>query len=334
MLDDLGKLDRATIALGLISGGGSALLVCPDDEITLEQLVAVAQFLQAAGATIDELNAVRSWLCQVKGGGLARACTAGRIETLIISDVVGDDLSLIASGPCQASNVSAQQAHEILKRFIEGATTDVSGAVIDALEFIGKRAGTGKIHPPLGDHIRNNLIATNALALEAAQSRADSLGYRVKMCGARIQGDAYQGGREFAATCQELRQHGGRWCVISGGEPTLVLNPLRPAGCRGGRNQAWALAALDELWKVQNLELHGMAILAGGTDGEDGPCDVAGAVATQEVLTAARDRGLDPNCYMQGNNEYTFFAQAGGHLDTGGGTNTNVGDIHIACINA
>jgi glycerate 2-kinase len=268
----------------------------------------------------------------VKAGGLARSCAAGRIETLIISDVVGDDLSVIASGPCQASDVTAEQAYEILKHFVGSANVAVCRAVVESLEYIHNLAKADGVHSPLGDHVRNNLIATNAVALEAARLKAEELGYRVMMLGSTNQGNAYDGGRESANLCQQLRKGGGHWCVISGGEPTLVLNPRRPAGSRGGRNQAWALAALDELWRVRGLDLQGIAILAGGTDGEDGPCDVAGAIATQEVLIASRAQVLNPASFLEHNNEYTFFAQAGGHLDTGGGTNTNVCDIRVACI--
>lgn len=334
MIDDLRMLDGTTIALGLISGGGSALLVCPRDGIEFQQLLSVTQFLQNAGATIHELNAVRGWLCQVKAGGLARLCTARCIETLIISDVVGDDLSVIASGPCHANTVSAQQAYVILKHFMNAAQESVSPDVHASLEFIHKLAQAGQQHPALGDHVRNNLIATNATALDAAQSKAEQLGYRVVFCGSTNQGEAYSGGRQFANFCHALRNLGGRWCVLSGGEPTLVVNPQRPAGCRGGRNQAWALAALDELWQVRGVDLAGLAILSGGTDGEDGPCDTAGAVATQEVLLAARDQSLTPAAYLEHNNEYNFFTQTGGHLDTPHGTHTNVCDIRVACISA
>jgi len=335
MLEELSSLDHDTIALGLISGGGSALLVSPrDDGVSLEHLLAVTQFLQTAGATIHELNSVRSWLCQVKAGGLARMCKAGRIETLIISDVVGDDLSVIASGPCRASDISAQQAYEILKHFIDDARFEIAREVVESLEHIGNLARTGAVHSPLGNHVRNNLIATNALALDASRLKAEELGYCVVMRGSTNQGDAYEGGRHFANHCQELRKRGGRTCVISGGEPTLVLNPQRSAGSRGGRNQAWALAALDELWQIRELDLEGMAILAGGTDGEDGPCDVAGAIVTPEVLNQARDRNLNPAPFLENNNEYAFFTQVGGHLDTGGGTDTNVYDVRVACINS
>jgi glycerate-2-kinase len=334
MLGDLETLDEATIALGLFSGGGSALLVCPRDGIEFEQLLAVTQFLQNAGATIHELNAVRSWLCQVKAGGLAHLCTAGRIETLIISDVVGDDLSVIASGPCHSSSVSAQQAYDIFKHFIDDAHDDISADLHAAQEVVRQLASDDQQHPALGDHVRNNLIATNGTALAAAEQKADQLGYRVVSRGSANQGDAYSGGRQFANFCQELRELGGRWCVTSGGEPTLAVNPHRPAGCRGGRNQAWALAALDELWQVRGCDLTGLAILSGGTDGEDGPCDVAGAVVTQEVLESARAKTLTPVDYLRHNNEYAFFASTTGHLDTAGHTHTNVSDLRVACIAA
>ncbi|MEX2318146.1 MAG: DUF4147 domain-containing protein [Pirellulales bacterium] len=334
MIDDLVHLDRRTIALGLISGGGSALLVQPREGVGLEQIGAVTTFLQDSGATIHELNGVRSWLSLEKAGGLARQCNAGRIETLIISDVVGDDLGVIASGPCCASDVTARQAYACLKQFVEAAKGDVPDGVRKSLQFIGKLADEGATHPALGRHVRNNLIATNDMAMKAAQRKAEDLEYRVVMCGSTNQGEAYSGGRQFANFCQRLRELGGRWCVISGGEPTLVVNAKRPDGCRGGRNQAWALAALSELWKVRGVDLLGMALLAGGTDGEDGPCDVAGAVATQEVLTAADDQQLDLDFYLTNNDEYSFFERTGGLFSTGGGTHTNVSDLRVACIDA
>jgi hydroxypyruvate reductase len=334
MIEDLGNLDQNTIALGLFSGGGSALMVQPREGVGLDQLVALTKFLQDAGATIHELNGVRSWLSQEKAGGLARLCNAGRIETLIISDVVGDDLGVIASGPCFASDVTARQAHDCLAHFVGAAQGNVPEGVTKSLQFIFKLADDGAVHPAPGGHVRNNLIATNAVATAAAQKKAEDLKYRVVMFGSTNQGDAYSGGRQFANLCQEFRERGGRWCVISGGEPTLVVNAKRPAGCRGGRNQAFALAALDELWNVRGVDLRGMAILAGGTDGEDGPCDVAGAVVTQEVLTAAHDQQLDLDGYLTNNDEYSFFERSGGHFTTGGGTNTNVADLRVACIDA
>jgi hydroxypyruvate reductase len=318
MLSDLASLDASTLAIGLISGGGSALLVAPRDGVELSQLLAVTRFLQADGATIHELNAVRGWLCQTKAGGLARVCTAGRIETLIISDVVGDDVSVIASGPCHANNTTAEDALRILTAFLDNSPGRVDRDVLAAREFLLGLTEAGATHAAVGDHVRNNLIATNALAVEAACDKARKLGYQVDSLGSTNTGDAYVGGRQFANYCEDLRALGGRWCVISGGEPTLVLNPNRPAGCRGGRNQAWALAALDELWSVRGFDLTNLAILAGGTDGEDGPCDVAGAIVTEETLEQARRCQLEPADFLDQNNEYAFFNEAGGHLDTGG----------------
>jgi hydroxypyruvate reductase len=331
MIADLSRLDDTTLALGLFSGGGSAMLACPRPGVDLSQLLAVTQFLHAAGATIHELNGVRSWLCADKAGGLARCCRAGRIETLLISDVVGDDLGVIASGPCHASQVSAAQAAAVLKHSADRAA-DIPAEVSQALQFLEQLAALGAAHPPLGDHVRNNLVATNAMALEAASEKARELGYRVVDCGSANEGDAYRGGREFANLCQEHRSESSRTCILSGGEPVLALNPCRPPGCRGGRNQAWALAAIDELCHERRIGLAGIAILAGGTDGEDGPCDVAGAVATQEVIEVARELGLHSDDFIRDNNEYAFFERTGGHLDTGGGTDTNVGDIRVACV--
>ncbi len=332
MLDDLARLDRKTLALGLISGGGSALLVQPREGVSLEELVAVTKFLQEAGATIHELNGVRSWLSVEKAGGLARLCTAGRVETLIISDVVGDDLGVIASGPCYSSDVTARQAYDWLAHDVDATKGFVATDLSESLDFLGRLASAGATHPPVGKHVRNNLIATNAVAMEAARQKAQVLGYRVVMRGSANQGDAYAGGREFANFCQGLRKQSGRWCVLSGGEPTLAVNPGRPTGCRGGRNQAWALAALDELANVRGLDLAGLAILSGGTDGEDGPCDVAGAVASLEVLAAARAQQLDLRQFLLNNDEYAFFARTGGQLSTGGGTGTNVADLRVACL--
>jgi hydroxypyruvate reductase len=202
------------------------------------------------------------------------------------------------------------------------------------LEHLQVLADSGKTYQLVGDHVRNNLIAMNALAVDAACDKARELGYQVVSLGSENTGDAYEGGRQVARQCQELRERGGRWCLISGGEPTLVLNPNRAPGCRGGRNQAWALAALDELASIRGTTLDGIAILAGGTDGEDGPCDVAGAVVSAEIRERTRRLALDPRQFLRENNEYRYFQLTGGHLDTGGGTNTNVGDIRVACISS
>lgn len=320
------SLQPRDLCLVLISGGGSALLPAPVPGITLADKQAVTRFLMSSGATINELNTVRKRLSRVKGGGLARACQQGRLISLIISDVVGDPLDIIASGPTILDTSSPQQALAILSKF-RAAPPHVPQSVFDVLEHAARDWISA---PEVSEDIRNVVIGNNAVALQAAAVKAAELGYTVQSLGSNNQGDANSVGRELARRCLEELQSPVRsqpLCILSGGEPVVHLTPTdRPR--KGGRNQQLVLAALIDLWPA---DLTRTALLSGGTDGEDGPTDAAGAFLDSHIRAQAIALGLDAQVYLDACNAYPFFEPCGGLIKTGP-THTNVMDLRVALV--
>lgn len=325
----------------LLTGGGSALLPAPVPEITFDDKLRVTQLLSAAGANIEQLNTVRRQLSLVKGGGLARACGAGRLVTLIISDVLGDSLEIIASGPTVPGATTASDAVAVL----DTLSLSAEPAVARIVHFLRGQespplplgAGRGEGLWPasrgssLGErpiaHVSHHILGNNATAVDAAGIEAERLGYSHAMISAsRSEGAAEDVGRHLAEMALRMRNEGGPDCLISGGEPTVTLVDESRRG-QGGRNQQLALAALAEL---DNCD--GIALLAGGTDGEDGPTDAAGAIVAPDVVRAAKERGLDPHDYLSRNDAYNFFRQTGGLFITGP-TQTNVCDLRVVTVN-
>jgi hydroxypyruvate reductase len=315
------------LCLVLLSGGGSALLPAPKPPLTLADKLAVTRFLTDSGATIEELNTVRKRLSLIKGGGLARASGAGHLIALIISDIVGDPLDLIASGPTCADSTTNADALGVLRKF-HAQPPDVPETV---LSFLARDARKTEPDTPLDRSVANYIVGNNALALRAAARRAGQLGYVVQSLGSDNRGEANEQGRNLAERCvairdaAEFRQR--PVCLLSGGEPVVRLSKTVKPG-RGGRNQQLVLAAL------MALHADGMdhiAILAGGTDGEDGPTDAAGAWADAAILRRASEQGLNPQPYLDRNDAYTFFQQLGGLFKTGP-THTNVMDLRVALV--
>lgn len=341
ILDLVGVCDQRDCVICLLSGGGSALLVAPAAGVTLADKQAVAQQIAAAGGNIEQLNAVRRPLSQVKGGGLARACGAGRLLTLILSDVLGDALETIASGPTvlttSAENLpaSAARALEVLDELGLSQRGSLSG-VVQVLQQQLQAAGQSSA-PRINSSclIEHVILGNNADAVDAAGVKAVELGYRyVMQCAQRVEGDVHQLARSAAAAIEQLASQDQIDCWISGGEPTVTL-PAQGAG-RGGRNQQLALAVMQEMLLSQSALSPNRAIparevvfLSGGTDGEDGPTDAAGAIVDRSVIARAADLQLDASDYLARADAYSFFAQVGGLIRTGA-TGTNVCDIRIA----
>ena len=319
-------LQPADLCLVLISGGGSALLPAPIEGITLADKQAVTRFLMKSGANIGELNTVRKRLSQIKGGGLARAIRAGTTLTLIISDVVGDPLDIIGSGPTVADSSTPGEALDVLKRF-DAKPPDVPQAVFNVLEQCAK---TGDVPLPIPGSVSNHIIGNNALAVAAAAGKAAELGFQVETLGSAQQGEANEVGVELAERCLEVRARSPRGapvCLISGGEPVVRLTSRESSG-KGGRNQQLVLAAMKRLWDEPP---EGIAILSGGTDGEDGPTDAAGACVDSVLIERAKNQDLYPEGYLDRNDAYTFFDAVGGLIKTGP-THTNVMDLRVALI--
>jgi len=327
MVESLGPED---LCIALISGGGSALMPVPIEGISLADKLAVTRFLSAAGANIAELNTVRKQLSRVKGGGLARARRAGRLVTLIISDIPGDPLDLIASGPTVPDASTPQDALAMLERF--GASNGgIPAAVFAALEK--KRGANVDRLQPL-QSTKNFVIGNNDMAVAAAESEAKRLGYSTHaLCAVEPEGPVENIGQNLASTALLTRRLIVEPnCWIRGGEGTVRLAPKGERGL-GGRNQQTVLAALIELTKrIQAAERpEEIVILSGGTDGEDGPTDAAGAFVDWAVIDEAKRRGLDAADFLRRNDAYHFFKPLGALIKTGP-TQTNVSDVRVVLV--
>lgn len=328
ILDLVSSLTDDDLCLVLISGGGSALLPAPIAGITLADKLAMTRSLMNSGATIQDLNTVRKRLSRIKGGGLMRAAKAGRMIALIISDVVGDPLDIIASGPTVSDTGTAQQALDILERFFgkDPAEEKVPASVLHVLQEQARSTPTTK---SVAVTCRNVIIGNNQTALSAAAARAIELGFEVRSLGTDRQGIARDVGVEFANLCVSARDEGRRQgiCFLAGGEPVVKLMPTDQPR-KGGRNQEVALAAGSH-WGATNVDR--MLVLSGGTDGEDGPTDAAGAGFDVTVQAESQRKGLNPLEYLDINNSYPFFDQCGGLLKSGP-THTNVMDLQIGLV--
>jgi len=320
MLQIVGELGPDDLCVALISGGGSALLPLPLESITLDDKLAVTRFLSAAGAPIDELNTVRKQLSRIKGGGLARACRAGTLVALVISDVLGDPLDLIASGPTVVDSSTPADALAILDSY--GARQ----AGISERVFAALSRGAPDRREPFRCQVTNQIIGNNATAVEAAGRKAAELGYQVETHSASAsEGAAEDVGRELADAAIALQGSQGPRCLISGGEPTVRLVEANRRG-KGGRNQQLALAA-GIRWLDKNVA-GDFLLLSGGTDGEDGPTDAAGAWVDEPLLRAAAKRGLEPREFLARNDAYRWFEPLGALVKTGP-THTNVCDVRV-----
>ncbi|MCA9245915.1 MAG: DUF4147 domain-containing protein [Planctomycetales bacterium] len=313
------RLGPRDLCIGLLSGGASALLPAPAAGITLADKRTVTQFLSDAGANIGQLNTVRKQLSRVKGGRLARACKAGKFVTLIVSDVLGDPLDLIGSGPTVIDPSTPRDALEVLEAF--GARE--AGVDQRVFRFLSHQCAEGTRYP---ETVSNYIIGNNALAVDAAGIRAEQLGYSHAMIAAnRLEKSAEEVGRHLAAQARQMAVGQGPDCLISGGEPIVELVPANERGL-GGRNQQLVLAAAIELRAAERI-----ALLSGGTDGEDGPTDAAGAFIDENVLQQAMDLGLDPGDFLRRNDAYHFFSPLEALLKTGP-TNTNVCDLRVITV--
>jgi hydroxypyruvate reductase len=308
------------LCLCLISGGGSALMPSPIEGITLADKLAVTRHLSAAGANIEQLNTVRKQLSRIKGGGLARAAKAGRLVSLIISDVLGDPLDIIASGPTTPDPGTPAAALHVLKCF-SAREAGISPSVFHVLEKAACSPSKRENHATT--KVTNLIIGNNATAVEAGGREAERLGYVVTTESAgSSEGLAEEVGRSLADRALEMRQQQGPRCLVSGGEPVVRLVPASERGL-GGRNQQLVLAGMAS-W----ADADGLALLSGGTDGEDGPTDAAGAFCDADVLAAAQQRHLSPEDFLARNDAYHFFEPLDALIKTGP-THTNVCDVRV-----
>ncbi|MFH1304402.1 MAG: DUF4147 domain-containing protein [Planctomycetota bacterium] len=328
ILQKISRLNRDDLCLVLISGGGSALLPAPLPPVTLDDKQSVTRLLMSSGATIQELNCVRKQISQIKGGRLAEAATCGTLITLIISDVIGDPLDIIASGPTVADSSTPEAAAEILRRVLKDSH-QVPDSVWNVLN--AGQNPSAKPERSMRASVINQIIGSNATALEAAKQTARELGYEIYTMGSENEGTAAATGRELAELCLKIRNDTGPVsrpaCILSGGEPVVDLSSTQNPG-KGGRNQEVVLAATQRLW---HEAISNFCILSGGTDGEDGPTDAAGGILDFEILQRAHALQLDPIGFLKDHNSYPYLAQVDGLLKTGA-TQTNVMDLRVALV--
>ena len=319
-------MGEGDLLIVLLSGGGSALLTLPVEGITLEDKRRVTDHLLRRGAAIGDLNTVRKHLSQIKGGHLAQAVTAGHVLTLIVSDVVGDRLDVIASGPTVPDPTTWADALSVLDRFDPSDVLPESVRRVIREGIEGRRPETPKPGRPGFGRVENVILGHNFDALLAAREAAESLGLRTRMLSPDIEGEARDVAADHARMAREIRGKGtplaSPACIVSGGETTVTV---RGEG-KGGRNTESALAfaiAADGLSDVVGL--------FAGTDGTDGPTGAAGALADGGTVARARAQGLDAGAFLGDNDSYTFFDRAGGLLRTGP-TLTNVMDVRIVLV--
>src|SRR5512136_1424666 len=326
VLDHVKGLDPADLVLVLISGGGSALTPAPVEGVTLAEKQALTKALLACGADIREMNTLRKHISRIKGGQLARAAAPARVFTLILSDIVGDPLDAIASGPTVPDPTTYADALAILDKY--RIRQEIPASIRTHLEAgaAGKIPETPKPDDPLFSRVRSVMVASNIQALEAARAEAQRLGFHAIILSSFIEGETREIARMHAALALEVRASGHPAkppvCLITGGETTVTL---RGKG-KGGRNQEFALASALDI-----ARLPGVVVLSAGTDGTDGPTDAAGAMVDGDTVKRALGLGLKPRAALDGNDAYPFFERLGDLVITGP-TRTNVMDVRLVLV--
>lgn len=331
ILKRVASLSQQDLCIVLISGGGSALLPAPVSQISLPDKLTVTRTLARSGVPIEQLNTVRSQLSSIKGGGLVRACSAGHIVALIISDVIGDPLHYIASGPTVESEDTPQDALQILH------SVDHDRKMIPATVYAFLESQVSNLPRPAPSKVganskvvQNHIIGSNAVAVAAAEKEARQRGYEVINLGSGNCGDASEHGVTLMNRLINLRNHSDnqsspRYCVVAGGETTVELADTDQPR-KGGRNQEVVLAAIDAFPKSSDWK--NIALISGGTDGEDGPTDAAGAIADQVTVLKSETSELNSSDHLKINNSYPFLQSIDALLKTGP-THTNVMDLAV-----
>lgn len=329
LAESLGEDD---LLLCVISGGGSALMTLPPDGVSLDDLRRTTQLLLEAGATIDELNAVRKHLDRLKGGRLARAAAPARVLALVLSDVVGDPLDVIASGPVSPDPTTYGDALAVLDRY--DLRAKVPAAVRDHLERgeRGEEPESPAPGDPIFDRVQAEIVGNNVLAARAAAAEAEKRGYAAMILTTTLTGEARDVGRDLAHRAVRAYREGTPAtppaCLIAAGETTVTVTGKG----KGGRNQEVALGvaiALHDL--LTEDERDHILIASAGTDGIDGPTDAAGALATGSTVTRATAQGHDATEALDNNDAYPYFQAIDALIQTGP-TGTNVMDLAVVVV--
>lgn len=326
IIELLKGIKRGDLIIILLSGGASSLLPAPNENISLNDKKIVTGLLLKSGAAIDEINAVRKHISKIKGGQLASLIYPAEAVCLILSDVIGDRLDVIASGPTVPDNSTFKDAVDILKKYSIWNTTPrpVMNYLLKGLK--GEITETPKPANPAFRRINNIIIGNNKSAVSAAEKKAKELGYHTMVLSTFVEGEAREIGKLFGAIAKEIaefeRPLKRKACIIAGGETTVTVKGKG----KGGRAQEFALSAA--------LMINGLkdaAIVGVGTDGTDGPTDAAGAIADGTTVKRANEKGLDVKMYLENNDSYSLFKKLNDLIITGP-TNTNVNDLYMAFV--
>lgn len=312
------------LIINVVSGGASSLLSFPAGEITLDDKCFATELLLKSGATIAEVNVVRKHLSKIKGGQLARAAFPSTMLTLILSDVIGDDLGTIASGITSPDSSTFLQAYRVVEKYrLEKVIPEsVRSRLQRGME--GKIAETPKPDDECFSRTHNIVVGSNRIALKAIEDHAKELGYEAGILSDELSGEAREVAKKIARRAKQLAKSSSKACLIAGGETTVTV----VGRGKGGRNTEMALAAAIELDGTPNT-----VFLSAGSDGTDGNTDAAGAIADGSTLSRAKNLGLIASEHLQNNDSYNFF-QLVGDLVVTGATDTNVMDIYLMLIDS
>ncbi|WDN89012.1 glycerate 2-kinase [Desulfosarcina sp. BuS5] len=326
ILDFLRRANEKDLIFSLISGGGSALLPQPARNITLSEKQKITRDLLACGACIDEINAIRKHISSSKGGQMARAAFPASIVNLMLSDVVGDKMDVIASGPFVPDTSTFKDAWGIFKKYdLKGIPAAIHDHIKLGLE--GQIPETPKENDKIFDRVLTYIVGSNILALEAASAMAKKLGYRTLILSSMVEGETKEIARVHTAIAKEILKTGRPIpppaCIISGGETTVTI---RGDGL-GGRNQEFCLASALDLIELPPR----VVLLSGGTDGNDGPTDAAGAMVDPLTVTRGKNAGMPAERFLDRNDAYHFLNKTKDLLMTGP-TNTNVMDVRLVLV--
>lgn len=319
------KANSSDLVICLISGGASALLADYPGVSTLDDLIELNTILLKSGADIKEMNAVRKHVSKVKGGQLAKVIYPATTVSLILSDVIGNPLDVIASGPTSPDNSTFEQAYQVLVDYelLKKCPFSILNYIKNGLN--GLNAETPKADDPIFKQVSNLIIGSNELALEAAAKRAIACGFQTRILTSELDGDLVKAAEFLLDTAFQIKNdpHVPKpLCLLAGGEPTIKVT----GNGLGGRNQHFALYCAT---RISGKD--GLTVLCAGTDGNDGPTDAAGAVVDCHTMNDALKRQIDPQEYLKACDSYHFFSQAGGHIMTGS-TMTNVMDLIVILV--
>ena len=326
ILNLIKKAKKDDLVICLISGGGSALMPLPYEGLTLKDKQNANKVLLSCGASIHEINTIRKHTSKIKGGQLARAAYPATLVTLILSDVVGDDLDVIASGPTVPDLSVFDDCLSILQRY--NILSAIPEKILNHIKLgiAGVIPETPKSTDPAFNTTHNLIIGSNIDALYAAKEKAERLGYHALLLSSMIEGETRYIAQVHGAIAREIIKSGNPIsrpaCILSGGETTVSISGKG----LGGRNQEFALAAAIDIAGNKNI-----LILSGGTDGTDGPTDAAGAFSDTDTLKRAEKMKLDPYHFLLNNDSYHFFQKLGDLFVTGP-TQTNVMDLRIILV--